>query len=204
MESDVLPALIGGGSLSPPSMGAVIQECKRNARILPRLAPPLTIGLRCAGDEAGGRERHDRSATRARMVVPGPGRSAPDAPGDRFGSGPTRPGHDRCRRRATADPLPDSQEIVIDDDDRLIPQCLAVGYLFNQNMLVADDVLAGIDYDEETKPSSFARRAHQLRTEAEPQSSHLGLRPGNAVRRRAGEIPDQSGSIRTRCCGRPG
>ena len=31
------------------------------------------------------------------------------------------------------------------------PQCLAVGYLLNQNMLRPDDVITGIDYDEEAE-----------------------------------------------------
>ncbi|MEX2455288.1 MAG: formate dehydrogenase accessory sulfurtransferase FdhD [Rhodospirillaceae bacterium] len=31
------------------------------------------------------------------------------------------------------------------------PECLAVGYLLNQNMLRADDVVTGVDYDEEAE-----------------------------------------------------
>ena len=30
------------------------------------------------------------------------------------------------------------------------PDCLAVGYLLNQNMLRPDDEITGIDYDDET------------------------------------------------------
>jgi FdhD protein len=31
------------------------------------------------------------------------------------------------------------------------PDCLAVGYLINQNMLTSEDEIAAVDYDEETE-----------------------------------------------------
>src|SRR6266513_42628 len=42
-----------------------------------------------------------------------------------------------------------SQEIVTAMTINDYPQYLALGYLLNQNMLLADDVVTGIDYDEE-------------------------------------------------------
>src|SRR5947199_4921074 len=42
-----------------------------------------------------------------------------------------------------------SQEIVTAMTINDYPQYLALGYLLNQNMLLADDVVTGVDYDEE-------------------------------------------------------
>jgi FdhD protein len=42
-----------------------------------------------------------------------------------------------------------SQEIVTAMTINDYPEYLAIGYLLNQNMLMADDVVTGVDYDEE-------------------------------------------------------
>src|SRR4029079_2849202 len=42
-----------------------------------------------------------------------------------------------------------SQEIVTAMTINHYPEYLAIGYLLNQNMLMADDVVTGVDYDEE-------------------------------------------------------
>src|ERR1044071_4835212 len=42
-----------------------------------------------------------------------------------------------------------SQEIVTAMTIGDYPEYLAIGYLLNQNMLMADDVVTGVDYDEE-------------------------------------------------------
>src|SRR5712671_4577206 len=42
-----------------------------------------------------------------------------------------------------------SQEIVTAMTINDYPEYLALGYLLNQHMLLADDVVTGIDYDEE-------------------------------------------------------
>src|ERR1043165_5988541 len=42
-----------------------------------------------------------------------------------------------------------SQEIVTAMTINDYPEYLAIGYLLNQHMLLADDVVTGVDYDEE-------------------------------------------------------
>ncbi|MGB6350042.1 MAG: formate dehydrogenase accessory sulfurtransferase FdhD, partial [Pseudolabrys sp.] len=42
-----------------------------------------------------------------------------------------------------------SQEIVTAMTIGDYPEYLAIGYLLNQNMLMPDDVVTGVDYDEE-------------------------------------------------------
>ena len=39
------------------------------------------------------------------------------------------------------------------------PEYLALGYLLNQHMLLPDDVVTGVDYDEELRSSSCAPSA---------------------------------------------
>src|ERR1044071_395367 len=51
-----------------------------------------------------------------------------------------------------------SQEIVTAMTIGDYPEYLAIGYLLNQNMLMADDVVTGVDYDEELAVVSVAAR----------------------------------------------
>ena len=42
------------------------------------------------------------------------------------------------------------------------PDYLAVGYLLNQNMLLPDDEITGIEYDDDSKWSWFAPPARRI------------------------------------------
>ena len=55
-----------------------------------------------------------------------------------------------------------SQEIVTAMAINDLPEYFALGYLINQNMLKADDVVTGVDYDEEYRSSWCARSARPI------------------------------------------
>ena len=90
-----------------------------------------------------------------------------------------------------------SQEIVtamtIDD----YPDYLALGYLLNQNMLRPDDIVTGVDYDDELAVVVVrTERATDYEDEAEEEGTDLWLCPGHGVRRSDGS--DRGGAAARR------
>ena len=96
------------------------------------------------------------------------------------------------------------QEIVTAMTINDYPEYLALGYLLNQNMLLPDDVVTGVDYDEELVRRRRAHQAQdQLREEAQEEGADLGLRAGHRVRRPDGGAGDDH-AARRRSCARHG
>jgi FdhD protein len=73
------------------------------------------------------------------------------------------------------------------DDHRRLSRILALGFLRNQGMLRDDDVVTGVDYDEELE-TVVVRTARETDYEDKLQEEdpHLGLRGGHGVRRHDG------------------
>ncbi len=93
-----------------------------------------------------------------------------------------------------------SQEIVTAMTIGDYPEYLALGYLLNQNMLLPDDVVTGVDYDEELVGRRGAHQAQdQLREEAEEEGADLRLRAGHRVRRPDGGAGERHAAAGASC-----
>ena len=69
------------------------------------------------------------------------------------------------------------------------PEYLALGFLLNQNMLRADDVVTSIDYDEDLEVAIVrTQRENQLRRQAEEEGAHIWLCPRYCIWRYYGKV----------------
>ena len=80
------------------------------------------------------------------------------------------------------------------------PDYLALGYLLNQNMLKPDDVVTGVEYDEELAVVVVrTERRDQFRGQAEEAHADQRLRAGHRLRRPHGGARRASRCRRRRC-----
>ena len=84
------------------------------------------------------------------------------------------------------------------------PDYLAIGYLLNQNMLQPDDVVTGVDYDEDLAVVVVrTERETDYEEKLQKTDADLGLRPGHRVRRPDGGDRGRD-ACRPRRCAPPG
>jgi FdhD protein len=90
------------------------------------------------------------------------------------------------------------QEIVTCDDDRRLPGLPGDRLLLNQNMLQRDDVVTGVDYDEDLAVAVVrTERETDYEDKLQKRYADLGLRTGHRVRR-----PDGADRGRDVACGK--
>ena len=80
------------------------------------------------------------------------------------------------------------------------PEYLAIGYLLNQNMLRPDDVVTGVDYDDDLAVAVVrTERATDYEDKLQEEGADLRLRAGHRLRRPDGGDRAGAASRPRRC-----